>query len=1831
MDSWKSADDELSRAWLRRRQAKKIIYDAGPLHHQESPDDTRVHTYALKLMAGIHFPTGAEYLSNATKPALAVASTLFNAMKHLEAGAKRDFMYADRSKNMTGLASAPLYWHVVTHQLVIPSVPDPVTNVATCAGIMIMWTVTEVGGGGGGGGAAGAAAPAVGGEDAAVDDAAADAGAPAAGATSRRRKGPYNPVLLDKARKSPISVGLARHFAEVRYMKKEVARRRALYVTSNRTKQGPVTAELNAKLRIPMPQDTREYAYAAYDDMDSFVLEAVHPYFSVPTGMEATIPEHDPGNGFLEFSPGSSAYEAMNARVAQRLAGTRLDPGDYHVDSLSVIHPEFMFCPERMLTYFNRCLDVRVDPRACQLDEYFPGAQPRIPRHLQQQQAAAAANRRVAAAAPAAVPVRRAVIESSDHDDDDSEKANSSDDNDDEVLSEDDNAAVPPLPAAAAAADDDGQLTGDDNDDDDDALMDLRHYLYGPGNDQVGMPYNHMRCALPNFPFPRLVAQMNTQATYAEVASTIAPLFYIVGSKLPPAAFAALTQEDLDATRVAHVFPDDDPMPMTLALRAVVRLRIAENIMAPSANPLENETTTGLGVGTAVSALSAAESAGAARFMRSAGQRRVMRDGVVVQEPVQVQAIIDVNDTTMDLATLIAREPLATRDLAPIDPAVERQQFVENGASGIPADLLHVQTHQTKVVRATIGALAARFKLCEYAELKDTFTKAPVVPSTHKNMPLSEFYVPSTEDNTHELTQLERIRRSFDAIKGSLKLTPEQERSVQACVDVTPQWQIDRNELLAKRPQHQMARGLLNVTQQAERDAIIADMTIADDKTRLRKLAHMDDNHLRYRHDMQVAGWHAFFETWEKTTMLSPAVLAVRDYILNHAKPMRDKTVVKTIDFDARTYALVRQFYTDSYRSGELVTKQNLTYMERAHTCGHHCMRWFPRRTDPALNYTIVGGSGAGKSFALLITESMTPNGVVSDTTNETTNAYNVDQDFDGHIVLYQELDSNLLFSARNKNDAGSSDKINFAKARMTSFFTRVKFFKSDDATGKRTAADCFSSQHIVTIGATNQDVSKMDVNMKRRLLIDNISESPAASEGNHTVDQKRQKDGAGVIDLNISEQVRNEHRELFGYYATMEAAIKMGVTEDFVVEGASAFLTAILKDATAAFGIDGNNKGHKTWILEVARILAMQDMCYKSLFSTMVDQLCKEEKISRWSPEVFILFSDAFKSVNKEHVIHALTMFDFLYMSRSEDELFGTIALDVLHIDDPARWRFRHTTENGSAAVIDDWNYLSVSASTATAIGALIADKHKLITRIRNEDVRFRVSKYENQKRATYGFGLPDKDGTTYTRMNRYTGGLKQELPVLIYEFDAGSTAKKPPMQCSVLIEFFENRFGFKIDENTPAEIRAAIRRSDPRMDAATFRANPEGVETLAALREMTQCTPTRAPLVASIMRVLNMPTLEKSPYEHPDLAPLPPAMFRYWTFYAPDDVHLDFEDGSSTRVPVDGTCMFITGVRSPEGRVLMTDNFVKPLPTARASLYKIPPNVKNAERLKSVEMARGTYYDEFDPDHFDVDTVMRRTGHPGVPLFHKLYIKALVHRRDKVRYPNERAFKRDLFDAMPLLDPKSGVPLPFAFPPITHAIEQYLATQVYKWPQFANYPECNLQDRLEDTVERTFARKNNNSNNAYRNMSALSNFNERAQIAAMRRAGEISDSDSEDGDNESVTAAHTPDDGTAAAASTLPVVPATPRAWPPATPRSMRKRTRPAYWDDSDNDDDGTPAGQPVAKRRRHHLNLPAVDDNNNDAMDIDTPVVSAASRLVPHHPTVAVSDDDSMDYLE
>ncbi len=774
------------------------------------------------------------------------------------------------------------------------------------------------------------------------------------------------------------------------------------------------------------------------------------------------------------------------------------------------------------------------------------------------------------------------------------------------------------------------------------------------------------------------------------------------------------------------------------------------------------------------------------------------------------------------------------------------------------------------------------------------------------------------------------------------------------------------------------------------------------------------------------------------------------------------------------------------------------------------------------------------------------PDGVVRVSTYQTDKVWLVEQDFDGEANVHEEFPSKLLFPTDGDKQTGANDAINLEKQRLTSFLTATSSFHKDEETGRRRAIECFSSQHIVTLSATNQFLAMMDDAIRRRLLLFYCMERSNIAEGAMAYDQVRHVTdpmmGNARGDLS-----RAQHRELFAAFAEVEMAVRMAVQPELIQAPAVTFLNNVLTQVTLKRGTDISSNGHRNWILEMARILSIQHACYFALFSPLATRLYEEKVLKRWSPEMFAYLVAPNLVITKETIMHALEMLDFLYCSRDEDRLLASIALRCCHLgdNDVTHRRFRmETMANGSSE--PDPNYIVCPGASYAHIYRQIAHQHRHVGAIRPEDIRSVMVGLEKQ--------VQPMQGLVFKKDPAHPGVILQgevehdplaEQPVerapIVYEQDQNAV-KKFQFQFCLSIEFLEKRFEFNIATDSPAFIRAQLEHAEQVLDASMFPNVRDDIDAIAAkhdkiyeeLETMVKCQDKRAPMVEPIRSVLNMPTLEKSPYEHDDIMPVPAAVYNYWTSYPPDDISLRFERTNATtglpdpdvyvRVPVDGCVSLLHGTRTANGPIPMLANYTRPLPTAWSSLQYGDPMTAATEyqqrvmaasaaesllegSLAAPEFSLGYMWDKYDLDYVSITEQMRRLGHPGIPKIQEWLLQACYHQRPQ-KYMgdfynnNEARFREELLDLIPQLDPECcDEPLPFPFAPLAYRLEQYLARVHYKWQEVTPYPAVNIVQRLQDTTERQTALLTNNSNHAFEHMSERMGYDAVGRKAFLNR----------------------------------------------------------------------------------------------------------------------------------
>jgi hypothetical protein len=1636
------SEDEQGRAWCRRSLVSEVTYGAMPRSGTDEHYDADTHITSLTFMSGYHFPPGATTWADLKKPARLVLSPVLNGFKHLAPNGKKltakqlAMAAAASDPAALHLASVPLAWQTEVAIEAIPSEASEKDAPVFCAGYRVHFIGHEHGGG----------APQMD-----VDENAGGGGGDPAAATGATARGGGNGrgnemakarrALLKDARNAPLATALAKSFAEAAALRETVLRKREEYIKGHTAKRGELVARLEARVNIKEGRQVPEYAWEEVADMVEYLREGIKPYFAVPAECRRAHPLHDPGVDCLQYEQACSELEAANDDIRSRTAHKMLSDADYYVHTASPLHPDYLFCMARSMAYFMRDGDYSASKECTVLSNYLPGAHG-IPR--------------------------------------------------------------PNAPVGAASQDvqTDSVMSDEGEEEEEDDGINLRRFFRNSG-----APYDPL-VARGTWPFPGLVHKLNSLATYAEVFFTVLPLPYAIGAEIPAAALHP--QAPSGTILLPPTELSDLHVERTLSLRATENLRRAEEtsllaVTEEAAAAAGNEEN-GLPFTFAINRRPLPSQVRGLVTVRG-------KDGQVRQQVVSDVVVQDAPDPTQNAGRLLDQQEEAERlaaarrqELAP-DEEIEKLE-VEEGANGIPDKYKKALERQKSTVRAAIADLATRFRRMHYDEIYRTAWEQRLEQSsTDAHMPAREFYPPHSGDDDDGDDagvgrDLNRLRKQLASQRDKTGFTLADERIVFDSIDMQPAWLKEREEPLEIRPMFQMEKATQSHKQAKERDALLRDPKYANDKDGLKRaLWKQEEEHAaqidKLKRSMYLRGHAVYMET----ERLAPALKVMRDYAKHQVMPDRDKPHdIRPQSVSVRGFSNFRQFYTDTYRTSELATKANYPFTERVHTCAYHAFRWMPGRTDPALNLVMSGKSGAGKSKALLTTVSLFPTGVVSDVASETTNSYNVDQNFDGYIVLYQEMPNDLLFSNQGGGkgkDQGPSDKTNFAKARMTSFHTHTRYFTANEQTGKREAKICDSSQHIVTMGATNQDLTKMDTNMRRRLMIDVFAEASTESEGSNPADMERLQ-SLSAHAFRVQDKAGAQHRELAAGYAYMENAIKMGIVDDVLYDGGRVFLNHILERASDVIGSAARNKGNRTWVIEAARILTLQHAVYETLFGVRAKPLYETGKYKRWSPQAFQYICEPQLGVMKDAVIYALTMLDFLYSSQTEDMLLRTIAKELLHVDEPRRWRFRLKGD-----LTDDPNYLSFVGKNMKQIYEAIVARHASVNIMRSEDIPVILGKHMTKKHSSLGYEAVERDasGQPLRLVAAQLGGgaTLEERAAFLYEDDpqSKSEANKPKQFC-MSVEFIKKLFGVDLATDTPEQVRAKIELREPRIDAEKLRAK-EPLEAIEELQRLMECMPSRAPLVAAIKKALRMPNLERSPYEAKGVYEVDQELYKYPCAYLPPDMYIDFGHWEK-RVPVDGATMFIRGERDPDGDCIMQVNYTMPLPTALSNLYAIHPgeSVRDNVRTRDLpELSLGFYYDEYDVDYYTALSVMRRQGYPVEPLFLELFTKALVHFRDKRRHPNADAYRDLLLEHIPELDPAARVPLPFAFPPIAYMIDRYLVLVEYGWKEQEHFPVGNPLARLQQTLNTTDAKANKNDNGALARQSEYHHCAERREFA--------------------------------------------------------------------------------------------------------------------------------------
>lgn len=961
------------------------------------------------------------------------------------------------------------------------------------------------------------------------------------------------------------------------------------------------------------------------------------------------------------------------------------------------------------------------------------------------------------------------------------------------------------------------------------------------------------------------------------------------------------------------------------------------------------------------------------------------------------------------------------------------------------------------------------------------------------------------------------------------------QRDISDHISVFPQWIIDRNAFVAARQTMQMSYALMAHRHRLELAAVNQLMLqadqLADREERDEELKRLDRHlvELKRLHVAQCVGWDKkayedIMKTIMETQLASNSWIAGREYFKNQILPNAKSipTNIKAVPIDARSFGGYWQRVIDEAVYVDKCTPQAMPLLLRILISMMHAHRWMVNRSDPAMNYLAAGETAFGKSFCLTRAAMRVPPGIVMLVAGDTQAAFNVDDDFDNQIRIYEEFPTSYMVGKTNPTDQGESDRVNQLKNRWTAFETTWTYHDPDG--NGRHAVESHSSQHNVTLGATNQNLTHLNSAIQRRMIVDMVMEMTATVEGGKASELNSIVDDYSHTIL--AQQVYNINKELHVAYMFTETMIKAGVMPDVCTDGADVMLNAILNDVTERHKIEVDKKTKMTWTIEAARTLTIQHACYLALYSheaaCLYDPTPGDGEdpndvpfIERWSPEMFRQLISPNLVVTKDMLILATTMFDKFFLARNDMFLLGTIAR-VANLHNPSRWSFYVRPETVDSPATTDYNYVVIRGSNKRAIAEQIALEHQNVGKQRTDDIEAMLHEYMKVTIDSHGvepeFG---NDNTCIGVKKIRSTDSSSSYKAMRFEFPSVSSSRRQALLL-INIEYIFKRFNIPLGAMTANDLRDKFSPMTHQVKDVNFGDPGYGQFNASDIekgKRFTQevvgvCSDSTAPLVASIRTALSTTTLEASPYEHETLLPVPPQVFKYATFYPPDDTIVDIKNGKQmVRIAHHGVPSILKLERRANNH-LSRENFIKPLPTARVMLYGADHETKSAS-----SMSRGYVFDTYDIDFTMMTKRASQVWFQGLPRLEKYFIKDCIEdvRKNQptiaqglsdeeiLRFLREKISAIDLLFDTPL--PPTGrmnterearianllsgggsrhqardpVPLPVFYPPIFYRIRRQLRpkTDIV----FDNYPGINIFERIQDTVLRKHCINDNNS----------------------------------------------------------------------------------------------------------------------------------------------------------
>ena len=821
-----------------------------------------------------------------------------------------------------------------------------------------------------------------------------------------------------------------------------------------------------SKKTVPDPWNVIGYRFSKFTTPQQFLHEGVQPFFDLPGGdydeKEAFLAEDDPRSDFLDYRYGNPDPPSMEKPD-------------------SILSPTLVFSKERAMVYKTRGSDADWHPAHCTLKNYIAGA-------------------------PDDAPL--------DEEDGDADESGGEGRDDDAMDIDDAPGGGHRLPRRRPVR-----------------VQSLRSLL------EPHAPYHPIIADVPRMdcPHPRLRWHVNKLAVMSEMLMTF-EFPFAIGEELPPGAMD--TPEMIDTATVKPVFRTLVPNDVLLQMEAVEHLYHVEQTQ----NGRRSTLTTGAATGSGLPPLvrdsgdllnlrhvthvdtMLIQGVEPAVVSLAEAERRYQVQNTPRHTPAPPPPVPTVRPPETPATAAGGTTPRhQQRQQRPPRPT----QYDEHILALLPDQAMRaLYIQQVKVVSSAMYELNQRFRKRHYDEFSVEGHRFCSLVSAHDVMGVEDFSDRGTDPKEGQSASMLLKQLTEDVKASGGRYTAEMVQRVMDRVEIIPEVFSQRNDFLAMRSKNQTKRGFLEerhkdtlaqVDQLLEQAAASASEEELADMTKRRNALAREQRNDRCGFGLRL--WEEHMHMLASTTNAPPALLAARNFALKHIPSFnattasaksssaaatttavaastttaadssnrvpsiadhpdmaRDYTLHSMVD--GRRVTKMWRFFQDTYVNINPVSAQNLPYLTRAHMCSFGAHRYAVGRSLPAPNYLMAGASGAGKSYILNYIGSLMPEGVFQNTTSTTTNAQNVDVDADHEAVIYEEMDSDLLFSNRNTNDTGATNKINFAKARLTAFFTVTQYFFQDEETGQRQARRCYSSQNVVILAGTNQKLDQMDENM---------------------------------------------------------------------------------------------------------------------------------------------------------------------------------------------------------------------------------------------------------------------------------------------------------------------------------------------------------------------------------------------------------------------------------------------------------------------------------------------------------------------------------------------------------------------------------------------------------------------------------------------------------------------------------------------------------------------------------------------------------------------------------